>query len=49
MNQHPLAFWSISATEMLQQLHTAKDGLTADEARQRLARHGSNLLKPKKG
>ncbi len=48
MNQQPLAFWSISATEMLQQLHTAKDGLTADEARQRLARYGSNLLKPKK-
>ncbi len=48
MNEQPLAFWSISATEMLQQLHTAKDGLTADEARQRLARYGSNLLKPKK-
>jgi Mg2+-importing ATPase len=48
MNQQPLAFWSIAATEMLRQLHTAEDGLTADEARQRLARYGSNLLKPKK-
>jgi Mg2+-importing ATPase len=48
MNQHPLAFWSLSAAEMLQQLQTAKEGLTGDEARQRLARHGSNLLKPRK-
>ena len=48
MNEQPLAFWSIPAAEMLQQLHTAKDGLTADQARQRLARYGSNLLKPKK-
>jgi len=48
MNQPPLPFWGISATEMLQHLHTAKDGLTADEAKQRLARYGSNLLKPPK-
>ena len=48
MNQHPLAFWSLSSTEMLQQLQTAKAGLTGDEARQRLARYGSNLLKPQK-
>jgi P-type Mg2+ transporter len=48
MNQHPLAFWSLSATEMLQQLQTAKEGLTAEEARQRFARYGSNLLKPPK-
>ena len=34
--------------EMLQQLNTTKEGLTGDEARQRLARHGSNLLKPPK-
>jgi Mg2+-importing ATPase len=48
MNQGPLAFWSIGAAEMLQQLQTAREGLTSDEARQRLARYGSNLLKPKK-
>src|SRR5437667_6488964 len=48
MNQLPPAFWSISAAEMLQQLQTAKEGLTGDEARQRLARYGSNLLKPPK-
>ena len=34
--------------EMLQQLTTTKEGLTGDEARQRLVRHGSNLLKPPK-
>ena len=48
MNQHSLAFWSLSATEMLQQLQTAKEGLTGEEARQRLARYGSNRLKPPK-
>ena len=48
MNQLPSAFWSVSATEMLQQLETAKEGLSSEEARQRLARYGSNLLKPQK-
>ena len=48
MNQLPPAFWSISATEMLQKLETEKEGLTDDEARQRLARYGANLLKPQK-
>jgi Mg2+-importing ATPase len=48
MDQHPLAFWSISGTEMCQQLQTTQEGLTGLEARQRLARYGANLLKPKK-
>src|SRR5712692_5203975 len=48
MNQLPPAFWSISATEMLKHLQTVKEGLTGAEARQRLARYGSNLLKPQK-
>lgn len=48
MKQLPPAFWSISATEMLQHLETVKEGLTGAEARQRLARYGSNLLKPQK-
>ena len=48
MEESSLPFWSIPATEMLQQLHTEKEGLTSDEARQRLARYGANLLKPKK-
>jgi len=48
MSQHPLAFWSLSTTEMLRQLQTATEGLTGDEARERLARYASNLLKPSK-
>ncbi len=48
MNQLPPAFWSISAAEMLRLLETSKEGLTAANAGQRLARYGSNLLKPKK-
>ena len=44
----PLAFWSLSTTEMLQQLQAAKEGLTSDDAKERLTRYGSNLLKPTK-
>ena len=48
MNQLPSAFWCVSATEILQRLETAKQGLSSEEARQRLARYGSNLLEPQK-
>jgi Mg2+-importing ATPase len=48
MGQQSPPFWNIPAPEMLQQLHAAKDGLSADEARQRLTRCGANLLKPTK-
>ena len=48
MNQLPSSFWSISEAEMLQRLESSKEGLTADEARQRLVRYGPNLLKPQK-
>ncbi len=48
MNQPPVAFWSLSTPEMLQQLQATQEGLTSTEARQRLARYGSNLLKPHK-
>jgi Mg2+-importing ATPase len=48
MNQLPPAFWCVSSTEMLQHLETAKEGLSSEEARQRLTRYGSNLLKPRK-
>jgi Mg2+-importing ATPase len=44
----PTSFWSVSATEMIQRLATAKEGLTGDEARQRLARYGPNILKSQK-
>ncbi|MCX6122803.1 MAG: magnesium-translocating P-type ATPase [Ignavibacteriales bacterium] len=45
-NQLPPAFWSISVIELLQKIETTKDGLTSNEAKQRLARYGANLLKP---
>jgi P-type Mg2+ transporter len=48
MNQPPAAFWSVSSTEMLQRLGAAREGLGGEEARQRLARYGSNLLRPAK-
>jgi Mg2+-importing ATPase len=47
MNPLP-PFWSISVSELLQKLQTAKEGLTSDEATHRLARYGANLLKPQK-
>jgi Mg2+-importing ATPase len=46
MNQIPSVFWSIPESEILQNLESTKDGLTADEARDRLIRYGANLLKP---
>jgi Mg2+-importing ATPase len=48
MGQPPVAFWSLSAPEMLRQLHTTPAGLTGAEARQRLARYGANLRTPHK-
>ena len=48
MNQLPPAFWSVSVAEMLQQLETAREGLTSVQARQRLVRYGPNRLKPQK-
>jgi Mg2+-importing ATPase len=48
MNQLPPAFWSVSVTDMLQNLETTKNGLTDDEAGQRLILYGANLLKPPK-
>ncbi|MCE8429045.1 MAG: HAD-IC family P-type ATPase [Candidatus Methanoperedens sp.] len=47
-NQTPLAFWSLPPAELLTQLKTTPQGLTGDEARQRLERYGSNLLLPRK-
>jgi Mg2+-importing ATPase len=42
----PAAFWSIPAAELLQHLDTTPQGLSSEEAQQRLVRHGPNLLKP---
>lgn len=48
MNQISKAFWSISETDLLKELETAKEGLTFDEGKRRLAMYGANLLKPQK-
>jgi Mg2+-importing ATPase len=47
MNQHPPAFWSVPAMDLLQQLGATPQGLTSAEAQQRLARFGADHLKPK--
>jgi magnesium-transporting ATPase (P-type) len=38
----------LSSNELFLQLQSRKEGLTDDEARERLERYGSNLLKPPK-
>jgi len=48
MKQQPLAFWNSPTAELLEQFQTTPDGLAQDEAQQRLALYGANLLKPKK-
>jgi len=48
MKQPSHAFWSAPAAEILQELQTTPQGLSEEETQERLARHGSNLLKPKK-
>jgi P-type Mg2+ transporter len=48
VNLRSPAFWSLSSTELLQQLQTAQEGLTGNEAKRRLALYGSNRLKPPK-
>jgi len=47
MNQHQQVFWSIPPSELLTQLGTTPQGLADDEAKERLIRHGANLLKPR--
>jgi Mg2+-importing ATPase len=42
------AFWSIPPADLLARLTTSPQGLSPDEARQRLAQAGANLLRPKK-
>ena len=48
MNRQTPAFWSLSVPQLLERLRTTPEGLTSDEARQRLIRFGANLLKPRK-
>lgn len=48
MNHDLDAFWSISVSELFQNLQTTSHGLSSDEAKERFIRYGANLLKPKK-
>jgi magnesium-transporting ATPase (P-type) len=40
----PLAFWALSPDQLLQQLHTCREGLTEEEAAARLRQYGANVL-----
>lgn len=42
------AFWSVPAADLLQQLDTSPQGLSREEAKQRLARFGANQLRTQK-
>jgi Mg2+-importing ATPase len=41
-------FWSIPVTKLLESLQATVNGLTAEDARKRLANYGANRLKPQK-
>jgi len=43
-----LAFWSIPASKVLQELQTTTEGLKGSESSERLKIYGANILKPKK-
>ena len=42
-----IPLWTLSLPELLQQLHTTSDGLTSQEAHQRLIRFGANHFRRK--
>ncbi|MGE5139402.1 MAG: magnesium-translocating P-type ATPase [Rudaea sp.] len=44
----PASFWSISPEQLLEQLGTTQQGLSAEEARRRLQALGANVLHPQK-
>ncbi|HEY5594026.1 MAG TPA: HAD-IC family P-type ATPase, partial [Nitrospiria bacterium] len=48
MNPHPPAFWTASPDDLLKQLRATPEGLTDQEAQERLIRYGANRLKPKR-
>ena len=48
MIQQPPTYWGIPELDLLTQLDTQKEGLSSEEAKQRLIRYGANLLKPPK-
>jgi Mg2+-importing ATPase len=48
MIQQPPTYWNIPQLDLLTQLNAKKEGLSREEAKQRLIQYGSNLLKPPK-
>ena len=48
MIRQPYYFWNIPQADLLAQLETRQEGLSSEEARQRLISYGANLLKPPK-
>jgi Mg2+-importing ATPase len=48
MTQSLTDFWSLSIRDVIERLGSRPDGLTSEEASQRLTLYGSNLLKPRK-
>jgi Mg2+-importing ATPase len=48
MNEIPKVFWCVPAPELLRQLNTTPQGLTNQDAKQRLTQFGENRLKPQK-
>jgi Mg2+-importing ATPase len=48
MIQQPPKYWSVPQSDLLTQLNVKMEGLNAEEAKERLAQYGANLLKPAK-
>jgi Mg2+-importing ATPase len=48
MNLSATSFWNLPASEVIRRLGTSFNGLDQEEARLRLSRFGSNILKPRK-
>jgi Mg2+-importing ATPase len=46
MIQQPSHFWNVPGADLLAQLESQPDGLSSEEARQRLINYGANRLKP---
>jgi P-type Mg2+ transporter len=45
MNSENISFWSLPADRVLTELHSSTDGLSDQEAKQRLIKYGANSLK----
>jgi Mg2+-importing ATPase len=48
MIQQPPKYWGVPQSDLLTQLNAKMEGLSAEEAKQRLIQYGANLLKPPK-